>query len=521
MTSLSVERIVGAQRPRISHIPAYSSSTGDEAIELAEMAGLVLDEWQQWVLRHSLGETPDGRWAAREVGLMVSRQNGKGALLEARELAGLFLLEEDLIVHTAHLFDTAGSHFRRLTKRIEDTPELAGRLAKPGGILRGHGNESITLARSERTGRQPRLEVRTRTGAGGLGFSISCLVFDEAMIISEEMHQALLPTLSAMPNVQVWYTGSAVDQENPAHQGVPFARIREKGIKGSESLAYFEWSLDAEDPEKVGETGEEQWAQANPGLGIRITPGWIREVEAPPGLSHRGFAVQRLGVGDWPRTDGLDGVVITPEAWAACADPESRKTGAVCFSLDVARDRSYGAIGVSGFRADGKLHVEVVEHKRGTGWIVARIVELVKTHSPLAVILDASGAVSSLVPELIKALKEDEDGNLLLGLPDKELVLVNAREHAQACGMIYDAVDQDTLRHLGTTELTAAIAGAVKRPLGDSWAWSRKNSTIDICPLVAITLALWGSQTHLRAAEPKVIDLGDVYSKMLENGEEI
>ena len=90
--------LLGNQRPRVSSIPEYSSSTGDEAIELAAMAGLVLDDWQQWILRHSLGETSDGKWAAREVGLMVSRQNGKGALLEARELAGLFILEEELIV---------------------------------------------------------------------------------------------------------------------------------------------------------------------------------------------------------------------------------------------------------------------------------------------------------------------------------------------------------------------------------------------------------------------------------------
>ena len=33
------------------------------------------------------------------MGLICSRQNGKGALLEARELAGLFLLGEELILH--------------------------------------------------------------------------------------------------------------------------------------------------------------------------------------------------------------------------------------------------------------------------------------------------------------------------------------------------------------------------------------------------------------------------------------
>src|ERR1035437_7438364 len=70
--------IVGNQRPRISHSPRYGRSRGPEAIELAAMAGLILYDWQQWILTEALGETPDGKWTAREVGLMVSRQNGKG-----------------------------------------------------------------------------------------------------------------------------------------------------------------------------------------------------------------------------------------------------------------------------------------------------------------------------------------------------------------------------------------------------------------------------------------------------------
>jgi phage terminase large subunit-like protein len=73
-----------------------------------------LDPWQEFVLAHALGERADGKWAAFEVGVMVSRQNGKGAILEARELAGLFLLGERLIIHSAHQFDTSLEAFRRL-----------------------------------------------------------------------------------------------------------------------------------------------------------------------------------------------------------------------------------------------------------------------------------------------------------------------------------------------------------------------------------------------------------------------
>jgi hypothetical protein len=66
-------------------------------------------------------------------------------------------------------------------------------------------------------------------------------------------HGALLPTLSARPNPQVWYTGSAVDQD--IHEdGHVFGRIRERGIKGEDpALLYLEWSAEAEDPESLSD----------------------------------------------------------------------------------------------------------------------------------------------------------------------------------------------------------------------------------------------------------------------------
>ena len=60
------------------------------------------------------GERADGKWAAFETALIVPRQNGKGSILEARELAGLFLFGEQLILHSAHEFKTAQEAFRRV-----------------------------------------------------------------------------------------------------------------------------------------------------------------------------------------------------------------------------------------------------------------------------------------------------------------------------------------------------------------------------------------------------------------------
>jgi hypothetical protein len=481
------------------------------------MAGLVLDPWQEFVLDKSLGEQASGKWAAFEVGLVAPRQNGKNSFLEARELAGLFLLGERLIIHSAHQFDTSVEQFRRLLELIEDTPEFDRRIHK---ISRAHGAEGITLRKDRRTGVQQRITFRTRTRGGGRGFSCDCLILDEAMILPEATVGALLPTLSARPNPQVLYTGSAVDQE--IHEdGVVLARVRERGLKEDPSLAYFDFSVDADNPLEVSKataTDPEAWAQANPGLGIRITTEHIAREQRS--MDPRTFAVERLGVGDWPRTDGLAGVAIMPEAWAALVDVGSKALDPVVFAFDVTPDRSSGSIGASGWRSDGGFHVEVVEHRRHTGWMVDRIVELVEKHRPVGVICDATGPAASLLPDLNKAMKaQDGRRDLLWGLHEKELTLVSAREHAQACGVIYDAVDQRTLHHLGSPELNSAVAGAVKRVLGDAWAWSRKDSSIDISPLVAVTLALWGSQTFVKPGKSTVIDLNEVMAEMQEAGE--
>lgn len=464
--------VLGSQLPRVEWIPDYVSSAGVEAVELAAMAGLHLDPWQQHVLVHALGERPDGQWAAFEVGLCVARQNGKGSILEARELAGLFLLNERLIIHSAHQFDTSLEAFRRLLSLIEDTPDLSRRVKR---VVRSHGEEGIELLSGQR------IRFRTRTKGGGRGFSSDCLILDEAMIMPESTHAALMPTLSARPNPQMWLTGSAVDQL--VHDdGVVFARMRERGHRGQDpAMAWFEWSADAATPAELMDAADlDQWAAANPGLGIRIDVEHVgNEFRS---MDPRSFAVERLGVGDWPRTDGTGDHVISLEEWQELEDPASTPVAPVVFSFDVTPDRARASIAACSKRADGLMHVELVDRRQGTGWLVAELARLHTEHKPVAVMCDGVGPAASLIYECVTA-----------GVPVQS---VNTQEHAQACGLLFDYVQRQTLRHRGQPELAAAIKGAVRRPLGDAWAWSRKSSSTDISPLVAITLGVFGVDRH-------------------------
>ena len=276
-----------------------------------------------------------------------------------------------------------------------------------------------------------------------------------------------------------------------------FARVRERGIKGDPSLAYFEFSAEGDDPESLDEEDlddEENWAQANPGLGIRITPEHIAKERRS--MDPRTFAVERLGVGDWPRTDGLDGVVIAPEIWAERADRKSKVLDPVCFAVDVTPDRSRGSIAAAGVRDDGRLHVEMIERRSNGNGIIEYVRERMERHAIIAVMIDGRSPANSL--------REGLTDKLSIGaLRQNEITVMSSTQHAEACGMFADAVKQQRLRHLGQREMLEALRGATKRSLTDAWAWNRKDSSVDISPLVACTLALWGSEVF-REGVPRV-----------------
>ncbi len=492
MTVLDACPVLGSQIPTIRHVPEYVSSSGPEVCALADRAGLVLDPWQRLILNDSLGERADGRWAAFESGLIVARQNGKGAVFEARVLGGLFLLGERLIMYSAHEFKTAAEMFLRIEQLISNTDQLRRRVKK---VTRSHGEEGIELLTGQR------LRFVARSTGSGRGFSGDLNIWDEAQHLSNASVDALMPTMSARPNPQLWYGGSAPDRDiAPCEQ---IARVRRRAIEGgakARRLAYFEWSAtlcsDVCPPvctEHDNPADPATWAKTNPGLGIRISEEHV-ETEYSS-MSARGFNRERLSVGRYPM-EGTGWDVISREAWEATEDSASELVDPVAFAVDVTPDRSAASIAVAGQRADGLLHLEVVDHRPGTGWVVERLLELIERWSPCAIALDASGPAGSLIADC------DEAGI--------ELVKPKSREAAGACGALYDAVVRPPesgtdwsarVRHVLHPELSAAVAGATKRPLGDAWAWDRRGTGVVISPLVAVTLAGWAFATRPREEE--------------------
>jgi hypothetical protein len=495
--------MIGNQRPSIEVVPRYSSSAGDDAVELARVAGLELDDWQQHILRGALGER-DGMWSAPTVGLCLARQNGKGSVLEALELAHLYLFESQFIVHSAHRMDTSKDHFRRLVELIDGSVELRTRLKKRPRMT--NGQEEIELATGQR------ITFRTRAkGGSGRGLRADLLVIDEAFDFPEASAASLLPTTSARPNGQTWFTSSAVDQRTMPN-GLILSRIRKNALSGDDTIAWFEWGIDQDDYDEELIYSDEYLAQTNPAFGIRISATTIKGEQGR--LSKRDYAVERLSVGDWVDPDARTTRAIPRKTWDRLADPISQLVDPVTFAFDIRPGHFRSAsIAVAGRRPDGKWHVDVVYQNAGTSWLPTELARLLKRRENTGIYCDTGSLVESVLPGLDAVHIKP--------------VMTTGKEMAAACAMFLDAVNDEQLRHPGTEALDVAVDAATQRDIGGSrawgwenaWAWNRRDEASDVSPLVAATLAMWGASQ--RTAEPMIWDISSMVGEMVaEQAEE-
>jgi hypothetical protein len=505
MTILDEPELIGYQRPRILHTPTSAvpelGNAGQEVVELAALAGLDLDDWQAWFIGEACALRPqkfvnpytklrEYKWAAFEVGLTVARQNGKGSILEARELAGLFLFGERLIIHSAHQFDTSLEAFQRIMFLLENTPDLEREIKR---VSRGHGEEGIEMKSGQR------LRFRTRTKGGGRGFTGDCLILDEAMILDKRQIGALLPTLSARPNPQVWYTGSA-GEPTSTQQGA----VRARAIRGGQPrLLYGEFSADVCTATCLPDCVEhdrindpETWAKTNPAMGIRVSMEHIAaEFEA---MDKETFLIERLSVGDWP-ADEEGWRVIAKEAWEARHDETSVLQDPFVLGVYTQPDRSMSTIVACGLNQRGFTHIEIpgnnevgYDHRSGIQWLLDRVPAIFRATKPKGLVIDPSSQAGELIADLEIEIRK------VPGYENFEVWPTTSREYAQACGALKTAVQprpdegEPTLVHLNQRPLAKALGGAETRKLTDLWAWDAMKATTPSSPICAATLAMHG-----------------------------
>jgi hypothetical protein len=439
---------------------------GGAVAEVAEQLGTPFMPWQRQVADVAMEVDPTtGRLAYREVVLTTPRQSGKTTL----ELA--VMVQRCRHWPRSRVLYSAQDRIHARAKWEDDHVATLDRspFADEYRVRYQRGDEAIRWHNGSRHG------ITAANEKAGHSDVLDVAVADEAWALEDSrLEQGLSPTMVTRPQPQLWVVSTAGTARSAYLRGkLESGRARVAAGRDS-AVCYFEWAArqgaDPADPAT--------WWECMPALGRTVAESTIAA------------EFERLELGDfcraylnwWPGEIPDDWTVIGREAWAALADPNSAPVDPVAFAADVTPERTYATIAAAGRRPDGAGHVEIVNHDRGTGWVVHRLAKLVARWRPCAVVVDPTGPAGSLLAPLEAA--------------GVEVVTPSTREAAQAAGAFYDAVGQGILRHRGQPGLDAAVAGARQRPLGDSWAWARKGLSTDISPLVAATLATWGHATR-------------------------
>ncbi len=423
---------------------------GPRLAKIADRLGQPFMPWQQYVADVGCEIDPDtGLPAYREVFVTIPRQSGKTTLFLSWQIDRcLNWGKPQRSVFTAQTGKDARD------KWIDELFPLI-RHSKLNPLVKqinqGMGNESITF----KTGSGIRLASTSATS--GHSKTLDQAVLDEIWHdVDDRREQGLRPAMITRPDAQLLVCSTAGTQSSTVYnRKVASGRLAVVDDPGH-GVAYFEWSA----PEDWDPSDEDSWWTFMPALGHTIGPeairGELQAMEAPE---------FKRAYGNRP-TAGAD-MVIPTEIWRRVCDPEAAPVGKPRFGLDVAEDRASAAISS---HAGGVI--ELLEHRQGLDWVVARCNELTATHGG-KVALDFGGPAGVLADQI-------NDVDKMAG-----------QDVVRACGAMFDAIVEDRVKFRSARgdPFEAAVEGVVKKPVGDQWVWSRKASASDVTPLMAATLA--------------------------------
>jgi hypothetical protein len=445
--------------------------------ETCRRVGIEFDRWQQDLNRCLLAKDAAGLYAADTAVLSIARQVGKTFDVGAVAFALCIATPGLTVVWTAHRFKVSRESFNEM-RAWAKRRQLAAHIDYDE-ITTGAGNEQIPFRNDAR------IVFAARERGAIRGFTkVGVLVLDEAQILTEAALSDLVPTTNQAPNPLVILMGTPPKPTDPSEV---FVRLRQEALDGeSDDVLYVELSADANaDP-----NDRRQWRKANLSYPARTSERAILRLKKL--LSAEDFLREGLGV--WPEGGLPKWQVISEAAWLArqkTTRAQLRLVDPVTLGVDVTPDRTWSAVAAAGDRVGGGRAVEVtadpqaaelrdrVDYRPGTGWVIPRLKTLVERNRPCVIVISD------------RALFEEAEA---AGLPAYR---ASTGDLASAAAKLYDGIAGTTpdVWHSPDPDLADAAAGATKRPLGDGWAWDRRSVSVNICTLVATSLALWGAAT--------------------------
>lgn len=417
--------------------------------------GWGFDRWQADAGRLILAKRSDGTYAADTTAISIPRQVGKTYLI-ACIIFALCLLKPGLtVIWTAHRKSTARETFDQFDGMAKK-PKVAAHIRQ---VLHGKGDEAIHFNNGSR------VLFGARESGFGRGFAgVDILVCDEGQILPDSTLEDLGATQNTAPNPLFFVMGTPPRPRDP---GEFFTLLRQEALDGeSDSTLYIETSADrGTDP-----MDPDQLRKANPSYPHRTTHRALLRLRKK---LKNDDAWNREARGIWDELTKQFSPINGP-LWRDGADvgpAAGLKPAALAVDMSHAREISVGACWLE----HSSAHVEEVwagvDEPAAIEWVVAR------AGRRIPVMIDAKSPASSMIPAL-RARKV----KILTG---------NENDMARGCGLIDSDVNAGRLTHADQEALNDAREGARKRAIGTAggWGYDRKDPSVKIHPLVAVTLA--------------------------------
>jgi hypothetical protein len=450
--------------------------------QFAKLCGILLDDWQSYVIDALFAVDESNEWAATEFGVLVARQNGKGEILVAYDLAHLFLFprldrRRKSILHTAHEFKTAMDGFDRLRGVIESVPRLNERVEQ---IYKGNTAEILLKRQPGQKSLGNRIKFVARSKNSGRGFSADVIVYDEAQELGVAARNALTYTQSAVPNRQELYTGTV--PEDGLNDSEVFEGVRDRGRSPvRDRTGWAEWSPEgSEDPDLadvIDLSSEQVWADSNPAKDLRIRTETIAEQHVRAGADKSSFARERCSV--WPNRRPEQEVIhneVKLDVWNGSADASAALGAPPVLAISLGRGGGYATVSAAS-RSGDRIFVETRDTRVQTLWVPSAVAAMVKDLKPALVVLDEKNCGPILTDLAAVGVK---------------YMAVNAGEVAGAFGSMVESINAGLVVHRGQDDLLQSLRHATTRPLVGGLTWDQSDPTEPITQIQSATLAHWG-----------------------------
>lgn len=460
---------MGEQYPSFTNVEFANLNTkGQEAIDLYKSTTQSLLEWQELQIKAIMAVNPDGLWTHMVYGLCVSRRNGKGEILAAREFDGIVNLGEK-ICHTAHRTTTSHDAFNRLYTLLKKAGyEEHSRKAKVMPERSFFASKQYGLEHIEISGGGV-IDFRTRTNNGGLGEGFDLLVIDEAQEYTSKQESALIYTVSASKNPQTIMVGTP---PTVISGGDVFVRLRGSITEGkAPDTGWSEWSID-EQTDNIDDV--DLWYKYNPSLGSILSERNVRGELAGDPLD---FNIQRLGL--WVSYNQKS--AISESDWADLKFVQKPKLDdRLYLGIKYGRDGANVAMSIACRTDDDRIFVETIDCvsiRAGNKWLF----DYFKNPKVQKIAIDGVNGQQTLADQM-----KDMGFKIKPILPAvREVVLANT--------MFEQDLFAKKITHSGQESLAQIVTNCEKRPIGTNGGFGYRSlvETYDVAIMDSMILAYW------------------------------